>query len=102
MIDTTTQMAVASALNKILTQSYFDICTIDKCAEALNIRVKDKQEYKILSTLHCVNYGQMPRELRSQLPKLIAECLEIQLTDSKKEEDNNWFRRLISELKHNT
>jgi hypothetical protein len=68
-------MAATAALQKMLTQSYFDICTIDNIIKMLCL-VPDKDAYDILRTLHCVHYNQMPAELLEQLSILIMRVLD--------------------------
>jgi uncharacterized protein (DUF2267 family) len=67
------QLAAVTALNKMLAGRYFDICTIDRIASMLNIH-QEGDAYKILRTLHCVHYGDMPAALKAALPDLIAQC----------------------------
>jgi|SRR5882724_5043130 len=91
------QQAIATALNKMLRQSYFDICTLDKCADLMGIALKGNPDYKILSTLHCVHYAEMPTDLRLSIPMLIKDCLGIQIIPVVRQEEvhNSWFRRLL-------
>lgn len=37
----------------------------------------DGQAYKILRTVHCVAWSDMPAELRDAVPKLIERCLRV-------------------------
>jgi hypothetical protein len=67
-------IAVMVALRKALQDSkHFSICTIDNAIAALGV-VPDKEAYTTLRVLHCVDYMDMPRELRQSLPGLVAKC----------------------------
>ncbi|MFI8479683.1 hypothetical protein ACIGCM_03840 [Pseudomonas sp. NPDC078700] len=74
-------MAAEAALRKMIDQSYFDICTLDKIISMLSIK-PNADAYSILHTLHCVHYNQMPRELFEALPQLIAKVLQSPSFDS--------------------
>lgn len=69
-------LSVLTALNKMMTGSHFDICTVDSAIKTLGT-VPDGQAYKILRPLHCVNWMDMPAELREAVPKLIERCLNV-------------------------
>jgi hypothetical protein len=70
-----THLSALTALNNMLKGKYFDICVIDRVIEILGT-VPDGRAYNILRPLHCVNYMDMPRELRDELPSLIERCIE--------------------------
>lgn len=74
MADDTKALIAITALNKMFEGSHFSICTIDKLATMLGVRTTP-EVYNQLSALHCVNWNDMPRELRSRVPALIQECL---------------------------
>lgn len=74
-------MAATAALQKLLTQRYFDICTIDNIIKMLGI-VPDREAYSILHTLHCVHYDQMQPELLEQLSVLIMRVLDSPRMDT--------------------
>lgn len=74
-------MAATAALQKMLTQKYFDICTIDNIIKMLGI-VPDREAYSILHTLHCVDYDQMQPELLEQLSVLIMRVLDSPRMDT--------------------
>ncbi len=67
-------MAVQAALNKMVTQGYFDITTIDNIAKLMEL-VPDRKQYTELRLLHCVHYDQMPAEMISMLPEKIMALL---------------------------
>lgn len=67
-------MAAEAALKKMVDSSHFSICTLDKIIEMMGVK-PDREAYRILSTLHCVDYNQMRPELLQALPDLIATVL---------------------------
>lgn len=69
-------LAVLTKLNLMMKGSHFDICTIDAAMKALSC-IPDGAAYAILRTLHCVNWGDMPAELRATVPGLIERCLSL-------------------------
>jgi hypothetical protein len=70
------ELAAMTALNKMLADGHFSICTVDSVAAMLNVRPAG-DSYNILRTVHCVDYAKMPAELREAIPSLIKECLGI-------------------------
>lgn len=75
-INETKMMVAKVALAKAINNNYLDICTINKVIDLLGAR-RSGDAYKILSTLHCVHYEDMPMELRERIPLLINEILTI-------------------------
>lgn len=70
----TRRMVVTAALDKVLTQKYFDVCTIDTILKIMGTR-KNCAAYDLLHALHCMHYDQMQPALRDSIPQLINECL---------------------------
>ena len=70
-----THLSALTTLNNMLKARHFDICVIDSVIKILGT-VPDSRAYNILRPLHCVNYMDMPRELRDELPSLIERCIE--------------------------
>lgn len=68
-------IAAVTALNKMMDQGWFSICTIDNVAKLLGRNPKG-QAYDILNALHCVHFDKMPKELRDAIPALIEQCLD--------------------------
>ncbi len=68
-------MAAEAALQKMLSDKHFSICTMDRIIDMLGIK-PDKEAYSILSTLHCIDYNAMRRELIEALPDLIHRVLQ--------------------------
>lgn len=69
-------LSALTALNRMLIGSYFDICTIDKIVKLL-ATAPDGRAYRILHTLHCVHWCDMPPELRDAVPRLIERCINV-------------------------
>jgi len=93
------QLAVMTALNEMLRSSHFSICTVDRCAEILEIPMKGNPSYRILSALHCIDYARIPQPLRGQIPELIKQCLGVEPMAILAEEEikrTGWMRRLLS------
>ena len=70
------ELAARTAINTMLKDAHFSICTIDKVLKLMHIH-PDSRSYNILSTLHCINYKDMPQELREQIPALIRVFLSL-------------------------
>lgn len=66
MIDEFTRQAVAQSLKKMFEGSYFDICTIDRCLEAMKVHPVGNQ-YEALRPLHCVHWSDMEPAFRRQV-----------------------------------
>lgn len=72
-------IAALTALNHMLRENHFSVCTIDRVAKMLNVQPRG-EAYNILASLHCISYGNMPAELRDAIPDLIRECLNVPAT----------------------
>lgn len=70
------ELAAVAALNKMFKQGYFDVCTVSRVAEMLNIPLGG-EAYSILQTIHCVGFADMSSELREAVPGLIRDCLSL-------------------------
>jgi hypothetical protein len=73
-MDDLKQQAAIAALNKMMSQGHFSICTIDTIAKMLGI-TPEPESYAVLRTLHCVDYTAMPRDLYASLPNIIQTAL---------------------------
>jgi hypothetical protein len=71
------QLAAITALNNMMSKGHFSICTIDSIASMLDLNPKN-DSYRILHTLHCINFADMPKEIRDAVPGLIQECLGVE------------------------
>lgn len=67
------KMVIATAMRKMFEKGWVDICAIDQCLRVAGV-IPPKRARELLSTLHCVNFGDMPRELVDRLPGLLTEC----------------------------
>jgi len=74
--DQLTHLSVLTALNRMMRGSHFSICTVDDAAKALGA-TPDGRAYAMLRTLHCVNWIDMPEELREAVPRLIERCISV-------------------------
>lgn len=63
-------LAAETALRKMVKQGHFSICTVDEILKMTG-GVPDARTYQVLRLLHCVNYSEMPDELREKLPELL-------------------------------
>jgi len=62
------------ALEKMLTGASFSICTITDIGEMLHINPRGTQAFKMLKPLHCMDYSDMPAEVREAIPGLIRDA----------------------------
>ena len=60
------RQVVTVALKKMFTSSSFSICAIDNCLKLSGI-IADKKTYDTMRPLHCIDYKDMPEEVRSWL-----------------------------------
>lgn len=72
--ESTKALAAVVALNNMFAGKHFSICTIDSIAEMLSIQ-PEPQAYATLRTLHCINWVDMPPDLRKAVPGLLQQCL---------------------------
>lgn len=70
------RLTIQAALDKLLSQSHFSICDLDRIMELIGSR--KNEAYAVLHTLHCVHYDKMDARLRQQIPSLINEVLTNQ------------------------
>jgi hypothetical protein len=76
-VDDLKQVVAITALNKMMASGHFDICAIRTIAEMLGVDPKG-DAYRTLAPLHCVNFSDMPQELRQMIPALIKQCLGVE------------------------
>jgi len=69
-------LSVLTALNEMMLGRRFSICTLDDAIKTLGA-VPDGRAYSILRPLHCVEWKDMPCELRDAVPKLIERCINV-------------------------
>lgn len=96
------ELAAITALNHMMKGGHFSICTVDSVAEMLGVNCRGMEAYAILRTVHCIDFGKMPPELREAVPQLIRQCLnrgpEFQFASLQKEvitANSGWIQRLI-------
>jgi hypothetical protein len=65
-------VVVETSIRAMFKKSFFDICTIDRCMDILNIK-KDKDIYPKLHALHCVHFADMPSDLFANLTPMIKQ-----------------------------
>lgn len=70
----TRRLVVTAALNELFTKKYFNICQLSAVLEVTN-GSENTDAYRLLRTLHCVDYAAMSPELRNTIPQLVNECL---------------------------
>jgi hypothetical protein len=70
------KMAATTALNTMLADRHFSICTVDAVARMLNV-IPAGDAYNILRTVHRIDYDKMPAALREKIPELIQSCLGV-------------------------
>lgn len=51
-----------------------DVCPVNDAANILNVDTKN-DAYRLLSAYHCVQYWNIPKEIRHRIPELIREAL---------------------------
>lgn len=85
-MDEFTRGAIAVGLKHLFSKSYFDICLFDKIANITCSR-PSAEIRKPLGVLHCVDYSEMPPELRKELYRKVVEALgspdipDVRITD---------------------
>lgn len=67
-------MVVMQATKKLFDENHFSICTVRKIAEIIGAP-QSGPAWKMLDALHCINYADMPQDLRESIPHLVNECL---------------------------
>ncbi len=70
-----TMMVAQVALNNLFENKHFSICKLNEVMELLKKGRTNSRIYKQLHALHCVDYADMPDELKNQIPYMINELL---------------------------
>ena len=73
----TKQLVVKQAVKKLFSSNHFSICDLRNVMEITGSR-KNGDAYKLLQSLHCVDYAEMEPALRARIPELVNECLRQQ------------------------
>lgn len=69
------QETVVVALNRLFTNSFFDITTLNKTALVAEVIIPVEQQ-RILDALHCVYYNTMTKEFREDLAEMIQNLFK--------------------------
>lgn len=75
-MDDLKQLSALTALNHMMSKGHFDICTIDSVGKLLGVDPRG-EAYDILRPLHCIDWAQMPEQLKEAVPSLIQRCLGV-------------------------
>lgn len=70
------QLSVLTSLNNMMKSSRFDICCVRDAVKALGT-VPDESAMRILAPIHCVNWSDIPAELKAAIPSLIERCIGV-------------------------
>lgn len=73
-MDELTRIVIATAMRKMFSGGHFSICTVDECLKLAGIAAAPARPYGLLRALHCVSFGEMPKEIVTKLPELMSEC----------------------------
>jgi hypothetical protein len=67
------KMQIATtAIARTLKQNHFNICDVDRVCKIIGAKPSGAA-YDMLMALHCVDYSQMPNEVKSAIPDLLKE-----------------------------
>ena len=62
------------SMGNMFSKGWFDICPVTDCMKILGVsRFNTEKTYERLRLLHCVHWGQMPADIREQIPEMISE-----------------------------
>jgi len=67
--------ACLTCLKSISENKYFSICTVDTLLKLHNIHMQT-EHYNFLSSLHCVNWGDMTKDTKEYIMALLIKYLE--------------------------
>ena len=76
------KMSIAlTAVAKMLKSRYFDVCTVDKVCKLIGANANGAA-YDMLHTLHCIDYADMPQQVREGIPALMREVFtQVKIDD---------------------
>lgn len=67
------KQTVAHALQKMIsTQNYFDVCTINKCAEMCQVCIQ-KERMQVYNSIHCIHWNEMLPEYRQVIIAMVLD-----------------------------
>lgn len=67
-----------TALTQLFSKKYFDICLLDTIGELVGVNPKQHPNYKLLHSLHCVDFNNMSQTIRNELQERVVQCLRPQ------------------------
>ncbi len=70
----TRRLVVEQSLNCLLNERHFSICRLNDIADVLGAN-RNTDAFRLLRTLHCMDYTAMTPQMREALPQLINEAL---------------------------
>lgn len=70
----TKQLVAQQAISRLFTERHFSICALDEVIKLTGAQ-RDSEAYRLLHTLHCVNWSDMDPALRDRVPLLVREAL---------------------------
>lgn len=73
--DDVKRMAAATALRAMVESGRFSICTVDSIGDLFGVK-PGGEAYKVLRSVHCVGFAEMPEDLRNEIPALIRLSLQ--------------------------
>ena len=74
-MDNIQRQVVTTVLKQMFTSSHFSICTIDHCLKLSGI-IPDDKIYNTMRPLHCIDYKDMPEEVRNWLLEKVKEMFD--------------------------
>ena len=73
--------ALKTGLKHLFDQRHFCICDFDKLCDLANVVPPDNLR-KALAPLHCVDYNEMPKDLRDEISDRIVDLLSMRGNES--------------------
>lgn len=75
MISEVNKLIIGTRLRDMFRKGWFSICCIDDCLNLAGI-LPGGESYRQLKALHCVQFGDMPRELAEAIPSMIRDVFD--------------------------
>jgi len=86
-----------SLYNMLESKGHFDICAIRDIAGVLGVKLGGP-DYAALSTLHCVDWGSMPKDFRDDVKRKCFEVLELVRPDMRNSDSSEGGSHIISRI----
>jgi hypothetical protein len=64
------------AIEKMLAGGHFSISTLHAVGDMLGVNPRQTLAYRMLAPLHCVDYVDMPSDVREAIPGLIRDAFD--------------------------